>query len=255
MSERQRPGPSRIPEPDEDRPSLLPVAITLFGCLLLVGFVAAVPPLREAAGFAIKGDTEALRQSLEGGAGVVLLLVLAALHAVILYPAEILNAAAGFVWGFWLGLALVMVGWMINAYVAYEIGRHGARPLLYRLFGRHRFLRLEGAIERGGVLLLLAVRLIPIVPFSLFTIVAGAARVPLGRLMWTTAIAYIPLTALFVYFGTQLEEFDPLNPILIGGAVAIVLVLVVAHRMRERFLGGPEAPDPSAGERGEEPAG
>lgn len=256
MSERQRAVPSQIPEPDhdQDRPGLLPVAITLLGCLLLVGFVAAIPPLREAAEFASKGDTEALQQSLEGSAGVALLLVLAVLHSVILYPAEILNATAGFVWGFWLGLLLAMVGWMMNAYVAYEIGRHGARPLLYRLFGRHRFLRLEGAIDRGGVLLLLGVRLIPIVPFSLFTIVAGAAQVPLWRLMWTTAIAYIPLTALFVYFGTQLEEFDPNNPILIGGGIAIVVVLFVAHRTRERVFRGPEAPDPTAAEpAGESP--
>jgi uncharacterized membrane protein YdjX (TVP38/TMEM64 family) len=171
---------------------------------------------------------------------VITLLVLAVLHAVIFYPAEILNAAAGFVWGFWLGLLLVMIGWLLNAYVAWEIGRHGARPVLYRLVGRDRFLGLERAIDRGGVFLLMAVRLIPIVPFSLFTIVAGAAHVPLWRLMWTTAIAYIPITALFVYLGTQLEELSPTDPVLIIGGVALVLVVYVAHRLRHRLLDPPD---------------
>jgi uncharacterized membrane protein YdjX (TVP38/TMEM64 family) len=188
---------------EHERPPLLPVAFTVVAILVLIGLVALIPPLREAAGFAIQGDTEALRAELDSAAGVITMLVLAVLHAVIFYPAEILDAAAGFVWGFWGGLALVMVGWLLNAYVAWEIGRHAGRPLIYRLVGRGRFLRLEAAVARGGVFLLLAMRLIPIVPFSLFTIAAGAAHVPLGRLMWTTAIGYIPITALFVYLGSS----------------------------------------------------
>lgn len=225
-----------------ERPPLLPVLFTILGCLLIAGFVALIPPLREAAEHAIQGDTEALRAELEGSAGVITLFVLAILHSFIFYPAEILDAAAGFVWGFRLGLLLVMISWVVNAYVSYEIGRHGARPVLYRIFGRERFQKLEHAIDRGGVLLLFAVRLIPIVPFSLFTIVAGAAHVPLWRLMWTTAIAYIPLTALFVYLGTQLEELSPENPVLIGGAIAIVVVIYAGHRLRHRLLDDPEPP-------------
>ena len=41
-----------------------------------------------------------------------------------------------------------------------------------------RFERIEGTIERGGATLLLAMRLIPILPFSLVSYAAGAARVP-----------------------------------------------------------------------------
>jgi uncharacterized membrane protein YdjX (TVP38/TMEM64 family) len=228
----------------DDKPPLLPVLITAVGCLAIVGLIALIPPLREAAGHAISGDTEALRAELEGAAGVLTLFVLAILHSIIFYPAEILDAAAGFVWGFWLGLVLVMAGWVANAYVAWEIGRHGARPVLYRLIGRDRFLGIEAAIERGGAFLLLAMRLIPIVPFSLFTVVAGAAHVPLGRLMWTTAIGYIPITALFVYLGTQLEELSPTDPILIGGGILLIAVVYAAHRLRHRLL---DPPDDAAG--------
>ena len=225
---------------DLDRPPLLPVLFTIVGCLLIAGLVALIPPLRDAAEFAIKGDGDALRAELDGALGVITLFVLAILHAFVFYPAEILDAAAGFVWGFWLGLLLVMGGWLLNAVAAWLIGLHAAHPLLYRLVGRDRFLALEAAIERGGVFLLLAMRLIPIVPFSLFTIVAGAARVPLWRLLWTTAVGYLPLTALFVYLGTQLEELSPTNPILIGGGIALIVVIYVAHRMRHRLLDPPE---------------
>lgn len=224
----------------EDPPSLLPVLLTVVGITVIIGVIALIPPLREAAQDTINGDTEALRNQLDGAAGVLTLLVLAMLHSVIFYPAEILDAAAGFVWGFWLGLLLVMIGWLLNAVLAWLIGKHAARPLLYRLVGHDRFIALEAAIERGGVTLLLLVRLIPIVPFSLFTMVAGAARVPLPRLLWTTAVGYLPLTALFVYLGTQLEELSPTNPILIGGGIAMLIIIYGAHRMRHRVLDVPD---------------
>ena len=49
------------------------------------------------------------------------------------------------------------------------------------MFGAERFDRYERVVDRGGVTLLLACRMVPIVPFSLFSYVAGSARVPLGR--------------------------------------------------------------------------
>jgi uncharacterized membrane protein YdjX (TVP38/TMEM64 family) len=230
--------PSPGAEAPEAHPGLYGLAITVVAVALTAVVVLLVTPLREAAGYAISGDTEALRAELDGIAGLGLLLFLAMLHSVFFYPSEILNAASGFVWGFWAGLGLVMVGWLLNASLSWEIGRHAARPLLHRAFGRDRFLRFEEAAERGGVFLLLAMRLIPIVPFSLFSIAAGAARVPIGRLLWTTAIGYLPITALFVYLGTQLEELSPTDPILIAGGVAMIAIVYAAHRWRRRPLSG-----------------
>jgi uncharacterized membrane protein YdjX (TVP38/TMEM64 family) len=213
--------------------------ITLAAVALTAVVVLLVPPLREAAGYAVSGDTEALRAELEGPAGAGLVIFLALLHAVFFFPAEILDAACGLVWGFWGGLALAMVGWVLNAALCWQIGRHAARPLLYRAFGRDRFLRFEGVAERGGVFLLLAMRLIPIVLFSLFSIAAGAARVPIWRLLWTTAVGYLPITALFVYLGTQLEELSATDPILIVGSLTMVAIVYAAHRLRRLLFAEP----------------
>lgn len=219
----------------EGRPGLRGPAVTALVALAGIGLVLAIEPLRAAAGHAVSGDTEQLRAELDGVGGLVVVVVLSLLHSVVFYPAEILDAAAGFVYGFWVGLALVMGGWMLNAVVAYEIGRHGARPLVHRTFGRERFERYEQAVESGGIGLLIGMRLIPIVPFSLFSYAAGAARVPLPRLLWTTAIGYLPITALFVYLGTELEELSPMDPILIGGGLAMALAVYIAHRLRGRL--------------------
>src|ERR1700759_4531053 len=99
---------------------------------------------------------------------------------------------------------------MISALLAYLFGARVARPLLERLG------RAERMIERGGITLLLAIRLIPIVPFSLAGYAAGAAHVPLWRFFWTTLVGYMPITALSVYFGTRLEGLSLTDPVVFG---------------------------------------
>ena len=84
-------------------------------------------------------------------------------------------------------------------------------------------------IERGGVTLLLALRLIPIVPFSLVCYAAGAARVPLWRFTWTTVVGYMPITAIAVYFGTRLEGLQLTDPLVIGTAAALLLLLLIGN--------------------------
>ncbi len=215
----------------EDHTGVIPILASLTAVVLIVGLVLLIHPLRHAVGNALSGDTAALRSDLQGIGGVVLVLALALAHAVVLYPAEILDAAVGFVYGFWFGLPLVMVGWLLNGILCHQIGRHAARPALIKIFGRDRFMGYESAIERGGVTLLLAMRLVPIVPFSLFGYVAGSARVPLTTFIWTTAVGYLPLTALFVYLGSRLEELSINDPAIWIAAAGLIFFILVTKRV------------------------
>jgi uncharacterized membrane protein YdjX (TVP38/TMEM64 family) len=218
------------------RPSLAAVAVTLGGIALLALLVLAIPELREAFEAAVRGDTAEVRSKVKdlGVAGPLLILALTLIHTVVFYPAEIVDAAAGFVYGFFPALALMMLGWLLSGLLCYAVGHSVARPLLDRWFGAARFERMEAAIERGGATLLLAVRLIPIVPFSLVSYAAGAARVPLWRYAWTTLVGYLPITALSVYFGTRLEGLSLTDPLVLGSAAALLALLFVGHWAMQR---------------------
>jgi uncharacterized membrane protein YdjX (TVP38/TMEM64 family) len=212
-------------------PPLVEIAITLAGIAILAGLVLAVPALRDAFGAAVRGDSDEVRSQIDslGVGGPLLILALALIHTVVFYPAEIVDAAAGFAYGFFPALALVMTGWLLSGLVCFAVGRRVARPLLDRWLGAERFERTEAAIERGGVTLLLAIRLIPIVPFSLVSYAAGAARVPTWRFVWTTAVAYLPITALSVYFGTRLEGMSVTDPLVLGSVAALLALLLTGH--------------------------
>ncbi len=207
------------------------IGLTLAGIALLAGLVLAVPALRHAAVAAVHGETSEVRHQINslGVAGPLILVGLAVIHSVIPYPAEIVNAAAGFAYGFFGGLGIVCVGWMISALICYWFGTGVARPLLDRWFGAARFERFERMVDRGGVTLLIALRLLPIVPFSLISAAAGAARVPFRRYCWTTAVGFLPITALAVYLGTRLEGISLTDPAVIGALAGAVVLLLVAN--------------------------
>jgi uncharacterized membrane protein YdjX (TVP38/TMEM64 family) len=205
------------------------VAVTVGGVLIGVAVALAIPSLRSAVSDAIHGDTAAVRQDLNGNAAGALLVVwLALVHVIVWYPAEILDAAAGYVFGFGVGFPLVLGAWILSGIASYAVGRYFARPVLYRIAGEQRFLRLERLVHRGGAPFLLGVRLIPIMPFSLTGYVCGAARISLWRFVWTTAVGYAPITAYFTYVGSKLEGFSAEDPILwIGGGVLIACLFAI----------------------------
>jgi uncharacterized membrane protein YdjX (TVP38/TMEM64 family) len=231
----EAPGGPR-PEDTGWRPPLVEIGITLAGIALLAVLVLAVPELREAFKAAIRGDSAEVREEIDslGVAGPLLILALALIHAFVFYPAEIVDAAAGFVYGFFPALALVMFGWLLSGFLCYAIGRSVARPLLDRWLGTGRFERMEAMIERGGPTLMIAVRLIPIVPFSLVSYAAGAARVRPWRFAWTTAVGYLPITALSVYFGTRLEGLSLTDPLVLGSAAALLTLLLAGNWVLRR---------------------
>lgn len=212
------------------------IAITLVGIAILAVLAFAIDPLHEAVKAALQGDHDEVRRQIDrlGATGPLLILALTLLHAVVFYPAEIVDAAAGYAYGFFPAMALMMVGWILSGLICWAVGHRVARPLFDRWFGSSRFERVERAIERGGPTLLIAMRLIPILPFSIVSYAAGAARVPLWRFIWTTAAGYLPITAIAVYFGTRLEGLSLTDPLVLGSAGALLALLAVGHRAARR---------------------
>jgi uncharacterized membrane protein YdjX (TVP38/TMEM64 family) len=223
------------------RPELL---LTLAGVLLIVAMTLGVPDVREAAGHALRGDTTAMREQLQGPAGVLVLEAVVLAHVVTPYPTEVVDAVAGYVFGFWKGLLLVHAGWVVTGIITYFIGAHLGRPALLRLAGGHRVERAERLLERGGIPALLAGRLIPLVPFSFFSAFAGAVRVPLWRYTWTTTLGYLPLTAFATLVGSRLQEPHLTDPLLLGGSLGFVALLVLSAVIARRVRAAPARPRP-----------
>lgn len=224
--------PSENERDDPGRgPSRRALALSVAAMVAVVVLAFTVQPLRDAASDALSGNTGALRHDLRGlgAGGVAIVFALAVLHSVLFYPTEILNTSAGFVYGFWWALPLMMAAWMVNGIICHQVGAYAARPLLLRLLHRERFERYERAVARGGVTLMIALRLIPIVPFSLLSYVLGSVGVPLWTFVWTTLVGYLPLTVVFILLGSRLEEISATDPVIWGGALVVIGLLLLSR--------------------------
>jgi uncharacterized membrane protein YdjX (TVP38/TMEM64 family) len=213
---------------------LLLVLAVLAGAAVVV---LTVHPLREAVGYALHGNVHALRAQLRGlgATGAAVLFALILLHAVLLFPAEIANGTAGLVYGFAIALPLVMVAWALSGMLAYWLGATAGRPLARRLAGEARVTAAEELLERGGVTVLLLARLIPFVPYSLVGYVAGAARVPFWRFVWTGVVGILPITAAATYLGHALGDLSASDPLL-WVALAVLAALGVTTLVATRRL-------------------
>lgn len=87
----------------------------------------------------------------------------------------------------------------------------------------------------GGAPILLAARLIPIVPYSPIGYVAGATRVPLWTFAWTTVVGILPLTILVIVLGTRLETFSFTDPIVWLAALPLLVLAAAARPLARRM--------------------
>jgi uncharacterized membrane protein YdjX (TVP38/TMEM64 family) len=186
------------------------------------------------------GDSRELRRLLLdlSVGGVAVLLVIALSHAIVPFPTELLTAAAGFVYGFWLAVPLMLVCWLASALLAYWLAERFGRPLAARLVGAQRLARAEHLMERGGAATLLALRLIPLIPFNAICYAAGITRVPLGRYAWTTVAGILPLTVLVAYLGSRLESPDFGDPRVWLLIIAFIAVVVAGQIFERRLRSG-----------------
>jgi uncharacterized membrane protein YdjX (TVP38/TMEM64 family) len=160
-----------------------------------------------------------------GAWGIVAVVALAVGHAVIAFPSEILNIAAGYAYGFWVALVVLMAAWTASCLLAYWLARRFGDRLANRVVQPEALERLRDWAADAPVPVLLAVRAIPIVPINLVSYAAGLARMPLGRFTWTTIVGLTPQFALPIYAGSQARDVALTDPTIWGSGLAWVAMI------------------------------
>jgi uncharacterized membrane protein YdjX (TVP38/TMEM64 family)/phosphatidylserine/phosphatidylglycerophosphate/cardiolipin synthase-like enzyme len=139
------------------------------------------------------------------------------------FPVNVLILGTAAAFGTWPGLAYAAVGAMASAAATYAAGRKLGPNLLRRVLGP-RINRISQAVNRNGILAVTTIRLIPVAPFTLVNLVAGAMRIRFLDYMLGTALGLLPGIALLSLVGESLSRIlaDP-TPYNVG-----MLLLVMA---------------------------
>jgi phosphatidylserine/phosphatidylglycerophosphate/cardiolipin synthase-like enzyme/uncharacterized membrane protein YdjX (TVP38/TMEM64 family) len=159
-----------------------------------------------------------------GGAwGPVLALGLFMLLGLIAFPVNVLIVATAAAFGLWPGLLYAAVGAMVSAVLTYLVGRRMGPGVLRKIIGP-RINKVSRSIAKNGILAVTMVRLMPIAPFTLVNLVAGAIRIPLLDYTVGTALGLAPGLLLMTALGDRLLRImtDPSLKDIFGFVVVLV---------------------------------
>jgi len=106
-------------------------------------------------------------------------------------PLMLLIAATGVVFGPVLGAVYALAGALLSALVTYAIGRKLGRPTVRRLAGP-RLNSVSRKLARRGLLAVVLVRLVPVAPYTIVNLIAGASHIRLGDFLLGTLIGLLP---------------------------------------------------------------
>ena len=135
------------------------------------------------------------------------LLVIAVFLAggLVAFPLLVLIAATAAAFGPWLGFLYALTGSIASALLTFGIGAILGRDVLKKWMGP-RLNRLRQKIVRQGVLAIALVRMVPVAPFTLVNIVAGASGIRLLDFIGGTVLGLLPGLILMSALGAQIAR-------------------------------------------------
>ena len=172
------------------RRPLLAAAGILLTLALVLGMAAAwsVTPLAEWTDPEVWSGWIATLQGPWAAIAVILLFILAGL---VMFPVLVLIAVTAAVFGAWPGLLYAAAGAMASALTTYALGRWLGPRGLRQFFGP-RLNLITRSFARRGIPTVTMVRLVPVAPFSLVNLAAGAICIPALDYLLGTALGLLP---------------------------------------------------------------
>jgi phospholipase D1/2 len=176
-----------------------------------------------------------------------------AVGGLVVAPITMLIIATGMAFGAVLGFTYALLGCLASAALTYSIGALVGRETMRRLAGSH-VSRLSHRLARHGLTAILIVRILPVAPFTIVNIMAGASAVRFSDFILGTFLGMLPGLLAMTLFGDRLQSAiqDPrAESFMILVALVIALVLVMTW-LRRRFgkpnagAARPSAPDKEA---------
>jgi uncharacterized membrane protein YdjX (TVP38/TMEM64 family) len=156
-----------------------------------------------------------------------LLLAAFILGSQVMFPITILIFATVYTFGPRFGFAYAMLGSLSAAIVSYWIGCWVGREALRRLAGP-RYKSLEEILRKNGLVAVVTTHLIPVGPFTIVNLAAGAVGVPFGHFVAGCTIGLFPGVAIITIFEQQLENALRRPRALPALIAAILLILLAA---------------------------
>ena len=174
-----------------------------------------------------------LKSALNGPWGPGLLAAVFVVGSLIAVPVTLLILVTALAYGPVLGTLYALGGSVLAAVVTYGIGHYLGRSTVERLSGG-RARRWSERLARSGILTIVAVRIIPVAPFTVINLFAGASRISFRDYLIGTLIGMVPGVAAMAVFAegilALLSDADLIHFLVVALALVFIVGLTLLAR-------------------------
>lgn len=174
------------------------------------------------------------------GMATALLLVAYVVGGLVMFPVLVLIAATGLFYGPMSGVLIAGAGSLLSAGAGYAVGALLGRRFLRRMAGG-RLDHISRQLARRGVLSMTVIRLLPVAPFTLINLAAGASHIRFRDYLVGTTLGMAPGVVAITTFSGQLRRVidspDATNIAVLAGVM--IVIIVAAFLCWRRFIRSP----------------
>ncbi len=158
------------------------------------------------------------------------------------FPVTVLILAIAYAFDPLLAIVCSLLGCLASAIFLYAIGYQLGRKNVVRFAGR-RLNRINRLISKHGALAVAAVRMLPVAPYSMVNLAAGAVHVPFRDFVFGTFLGMSPGVLGITLLESQLEQTiespSAMTLAILGGTLLIMLAGIFGFR---RWFAGRKYP-------------
>jgi len=149
--------------------------------------------------------------------------------AFVMFPRPLITLLSIIAYGPWLGFTVSMIGIVGSAVAVYYAGRALPKSTLFNL-GGEKLEAVGETLRKHGALAALAVSIVPVAPFPLVGMTAGASGIKLWQFLVGVTLGMLPGTVATVLFTDQvlaaLEDEGEVNYWIFAGVLLVFAVLI-----------------------------
>ena len=161
-------------------------------------------------------------------------LIYVAITAASIPGALVMTLAAGAIFGFVIGTAIVITSATIGATIAFLIARYLFDDFVQQKMG-DKITKIRESFKKEGALYLFSMRLVPAFPFVVINLVMGLTSVTTKTYMVASFFGMLPGTMVFINAGTQLSKLDSVSGLL-SPSIILSFVLLAVFPYVAKFL-------------------
>lgn len=157
------------------------------------------------------------------------------LGSLVVFPVVILIAATSAALGPWIGSLSAAAGVLMSSLLLFMIGRVLGQQRLQSLLGA-RARRIQSRILGRGVIAVAMIRMVPLAPFSIVNILAGASKLSLGEFLAGTSLGMAPGIFTMAALGSQIADFARNASWRNGLVLGLIILVWIAVSLGVQFL-------------------